>query len=70
MPLQILGVTKEAVSMSYRTVLTFLDLNLVSFLNSYGFSIIEETFFIMSGAIPNLTLNISIQVFVGYGDES
>ena len=45
MLLQIIGVTKEAVSMPYRTVWIFLDLNLASFLKSYGFSIIGKTFF-------------------------
>ena len=58
--------TKEAVSMPYRIVWTLLDLNLVSFLTSYGFLIIGKTLFIISGAKLNVTLNISI----GYGDES
>ena len=70
MLLQILGATKEAVSMPYRTVWTFLDLNLVLFLKSYGFSINGKMFFIISGAKLNLTLNISIERFVGYGDKS
>ena len=41
----------------------------ISFLKSYGFSIIGKTFFTTSGAKLNLTLNISIAI-VGYGDES
>ena len=36
MLLQILSATKEAVSMPYQTVWTFLDLNLVLLLKSYG----------------------------------
>ena len=61
--LQILGAIKEAVSKSYRTLWTFFDLNLVSFLKSHGFSIIGKTFFIISAAKPNITLNISIASF-------
>ena len=60
MLLQILGATKEAVSIPYRTVWTFLDLNSVSLLKSYGFSIIGKTIFIVSGVKPNLTFNILI----------
>ena len=63
MLLRILGATKEAVSMPYRIVLAFLDLNLASFRESHGFLIIGKTFFLISGAIANLTLNISIASF-------
>ena len=37
---------KEEVSLSYLTLWRFLDLNLVSFIDSYGFLIIWETFFL------------------------
>ena len=44
MLLQILDAAEEAVSMSYRTVWTFLELNLVPFLKLYGLSVIGKKF--------------------------
>ena len=47
----------------HRTVWIFLNFNLVPFLKSCVFSIIEKTFFIVSGAETSLTLNIAIATF-------
>ena len=52
--------------MPFRSVLTFLDLNLIAFFKLYGFSIIGKTFFITLGAKPNLTLNISTASFCSF----
>ena len=44
----------NSVSIQYLTSRTILDLNLVSILESFGFSIIWKTFFIFPGVQPNL----------------
>ena len=63
MLLQILGPTKEAISVQFMRVPGFLGVSLISFLDWYGFLIIWKTFFAFPGAEPNLTLKILTEHF-------